>query len=436
MRPETMTPKEIIKQLEDLLKNGSFLNEFERLQNEFTSKQLSDLLIGIVEKKVNAGIDLDIEKFKNVVTKVVEFESSTDNVNKMQGKDLGRVADRIIFAGKEDQREFNKAAFDIFLDHNNNSPERLTALLKQAVISSDSYFIDKILKIEITKDLSSEQLTDILKQAVHNNSMHFTEVFNFANKQLSTEQLTDILKQAIASNNTDLFETVFSFAKDKGLSSEQLTDILKQTVIYEKLKPFTEVFEFAKGKGLLNEQGNINNILSSIVTHNRVGLFKEFAQHVTTEQLITALKDMVNTKISDQNLKNILDEADGLISIRDLKEIRKHHKIYINNLNDSDKNTHDKLRVLDRCIEDRKLIKGYMAPILTACGSAAIGAALVYLEVIAFPMVFTALAAGVIGLFIPMAINVVHEKYENFKFEPRTTEAVNAAESTAQPSVS
>jgi hypothetical protein len=166
MRPETMTPEEIIKQLEDLLKNGSFLNEFERLQNEFTSKQLSDLLIGIVEKKVNAGIDLDIETFKNVVTKVVELESSTDDVNKMQGEYLAYVADRIIFAGKEDQREFNKAAFDIFLDHNNNLPERLTALLKQAVISSDSYFIDNILKIETTKNLSTEQLIDILQHTI------------------------------------------------------------------------------------------------------------------------------------------------------------------------------------------------------------------------------------------------------------------------------
>jgi hypothetical protein len=374
MGPETMTPKEIITQLEDLLKNRSFLSEFERSQKEFTSEQLSELLIGIVEKKVNARINLDIETFKNVVTTVVEFESSTDDVNKMQEKDLARVADRIIFAGKEDQREFNKDAFDIFLEHNNNSPERLTALLKEAVAHSDSYFIDKILKIETTKNLSSEQWADILMLALSVKSQHLTKVFNFA-----------------------------------------------------------------KDKGLLTDQGNINNILSSIVTHNRVDFFKEFAQHVTTEPLVTALKEVVKTTVSCK-FEEILNNAKEFISPQHLKKLRKDCKDH-----EEVPNKVDKLRALDRCIENRKPIKGYMAPILTACGSAAIGAAF-------FPMVFTALAAGVIGIFIPMAINVAHEKYENFKFEPRkttvvaateaiaATKAVDAAEATqekdSQPSVS
>jgi hypothetical protein len=264
------------------------------------------------------------------------------------------------------------------------------------------------------KNLSSEQWAEVLKQAVHNNSVHFTEVFNFAkDKGLSSEQLTDILKQAIASNNTDLFETVFSFAKDKGLSSEQLTDILKQTVIYDKLEPFTGVFEFAKDKGLLTEQGNINNILSSIVTHNRVSFFKEFAQHVTTEQLITALKEVVKTTAGCK-FEEILNNAKEFIPPQDLGKIREDNEKEVLK---KKKDVSDEHRALE-CIENRKLIKGYD---LTACGSVAIGAALVYLKVIAFPMVFTALAAGVIGIFIPMAINVAHEKYENLKFEPKVT---------------
>jgi hypothetical protein len=122
--------------------------------------------------------------------------------------------------------------------------------------------------------------------------------------------------------------------------------------------------------------------------------------------------------ISPQHLKELRQDCENhkdFISPQHLKELRQDCK-------------NDKLKALDRCIEDRKLIKGYD---LTACGSAAIGAALVYLEVIAFPMFFTALAAGVIGLFVPMAINVAHEKYENLKFEPKVT-----VETDSQPSVS